>query len=201
MTLAKNRENIYRLLGRLYKKEITPGIATALKSMDFPLESGDEGLKEGYIMLADYLENTDTSSIEELDVDFAKVFLGAGISEGAAAFPYESVYTSRKKSMMQEARDQVMEIYASKGLVKNGESEKLIEDHVSLELDYMAYLCGNGPREEQKSFLENHLLNWVPKLCQDIQKHANTNFYKAVAKITESYLKLDYKILDVMEGE
>jgi len=201
MEIIKNRENLYRLLARLYKKEVDVNLIEAMQKMKFPKETSGEELSEGYKLLIESLENINSDSIDDLDVDYAKVFLGAGISEGTAAFPYESVYTSRKKSMMQEARDQVREIYLSKGLIKTDEEYNYVEDHIALEFEYMAYLCENGNLDEQKNFLKTHLLNWIPKFCEDIEKHANTKFYKAIGKITKGYLKLDSIILESMEVE
>ena len=45
-------------------------------------------------------------------------FLGAGIAEGLVAFPFESVYTSKDRLVMQDAYEQVLRIYRSNGVEK-----------------------------------------------------------------------------------
>lgn len=57
----------------------------------------------------------------------------------SAAYPFESVHTSPKRLMMQEARDEVLAVYRSEGLDKLP-SWKESEDHIALELEFMAVL-------------------------------------------------------------
>lgn len=118
LKLMKNRENLYRFLVRLYKIEIDEPLLTQMKAMSFPVECCQTKLSEGYRILREYLDNCSSDPITDLASDYAKIFLAAGIADGSAAFPYESVYTSRKKIIMQDAYDQVKAIYAAKGLKK-----------------------------------------------------------------------------------
>lgn len=210
LEIVVNRENLYRFLARVYKVEVDQSLLEQIKVINFPVECCEAQLNKGYKILREYLENCSIDSLNDLAVDYAKVFLGAGISEGSAAFPYESVYTSQKKIIMQEARDEVMSIYAAKGLKKNDAKSNFFEDHISLELEFMAFLCHeiqgalDTEKEEeilysvkeQMDFLKQHLLNWVPKFCDDVEKYADTNFYKGIAKITNGYLHLDDTILE-----
>lgn len=52
--------------------------------------------------------------------------------------------------------------------------------------------------EEQREFLNKHLLNWVPEFCLDIKDHADTEFYRMVGQLTTGFLQLDSFILDKM---
>jgi len=54
--------------------------------------------------------------LNDLAVDYARIFLGVGIAEGSAAYPYESVYTSKKRIIMQDTLDQVKAMYVAKGI-------------------------------------------------------------------------------------
>jgi anaerobic sulfite reductase subunit A len=54
---------------------------------------------------------------------------------------------------------------------------------------------------EQKEFLMRHLLNWVPAFCAEVQKCAETNFYKAVAKMTSGFLRMEMAIVDDLVKE
>lgn len=210
LTLMRNRENLYRFLERLYKSEVDEPLFMQMKNMDFPVDCCEIELREGYQMLGKYLDNHGNTALTDLAVDYAQIFLAAGIAEGSAAFPYESVYTSEKKIMMQDARDKVMTIYAARGLKKDEEKLNLFEDHISLELEFMAFLCQEAQEvlniqdeskflpclKEQMNFLSKHLLNWVPSFCSDIEKYADTEFYKGIGKITNGYLHLDNTILE-----
>ncbi len=208
--LMSNRESFYRFLGRLYKVEVDQALLDRMKCLRFPVECGETELAEGYRMLENYLARPEPDALTDLAVDFAKVFLGAGIAdETAVAYPYESVYTSPDRLIMQDARDQVVAAYRSKGLDK-AEALDVPEDHIALELEFMACLCReaqdlvaaddgqpvSGGIKEQRDFLVQHLLNWVPAFCADVQKFAETDFYKAVAKITNGYLNMEQAIIE-----
>lgn len=213
-TLLTNRENLYRFLSRIYITEVDQSLLESLKFMDFPDTCFNAELSDGFRMLEEYLENCGNDPLDDLAVDYAKVFLGAGIAEGTAAFPYESVYTSKKRIMMQDARDEVVAIYATKGLETDDKMMDLPEDHIAVELEFMAFLCREtqfaqdvqndsvvlSRLKEQRDFLHSHLLNWVPAFCLDVEKNANTGFYKGIGKITMGYLNLDGLILQSLIG-
>jgi putative dimethyl sulfoxide reductase chaperone len=113
---------------------------------------------------------------------------------------------------MQEARDQVLAAYRAKGLDK-AETLDYPEDHIALELEFMEHLCKEARlalaaqnrsavavyMQEQKDFLAQHLLNWVPAFCADVEKCATTEFYKAIAKVTNGYLRMEQAILEDLD--
>jgi len=185
-----------------------------MKVMSFPAECGEPELAAGYRNLEGYLRRPGLDPLTDLAVDYAKVFLGAGISDGDVAYPFESVYTSKERLIMQEARDQVLAIYRAKGLDK-AEALDYPEDHLALELEFMERLCRETRQaltaqdwpavsasiQEQKDFLSQHLLNWVPAFCADIEKCAGTEFYKAIGKVTNGYLCMEHAILEDLIAE
>lgn len=212
--LIENRENLYKFLGRIYKVEIDQTLLDQMKEMSFPTECLEDELSKGYAVLENYLRHYGNDPLTDLAVDYARVFLGAGIASAEAAYPYESVYTSPKRLMMQEARDQVLKIYHANGLYTVEEFDEP-EDHLALEFEFMAYLCHvtqealskcDWPAvltslEAQFNFLKKHLLNWVPAFCADIEKYAETDFYQAVAKITNGYLAIECSMIEDIIAE
>jgi len=214
VTLIANRENLYRLLSRFYRIEVDEVFLNQLMSMTFPEECDDADLDEGYKMLNAWLLSPNEDPLTDLAVDYARVFLGAGIFEGPVAYPYESVYTSKERLIMQEARDQVLAIYRAKGLDRIATFE-VPEDHVSIELEFLAHLCresreafvdGDPSRavaalKEQKEFIERHVGKWVPAFCSDIEDCATTDFYLAAAKITRGFLNMEQAIIDELIEE
>lgn len=113
--------------------------------------------------------------------------------------PYESLYNyplGDRPRLRGRAAEKVQEIYRSAGLVIDEEID-LIPDHLSVELLFMSYLIERGLLDEQKSFLEEHLLQWVPAFCDEIKKHARTTFYREVADMLKELLSSDH---DEFEG-
>ena len=51
-----------------------------------------------YRMICGYLSQADGTVLTELAVDYVRAFIGSGNDGFSAAYPYESVYTSPKRS-------------------------------------------------------------------------------------------------------
>ena len=208
-TLMRNRESLYRFFARLFQKEIDEEFYEQLKQVRFPVNREETALTElqdALLRLNEYFTYDAGETLEDFAVDYAKTFLGAGSAQTAAAFPYESVYTSPKRIMMQDAWVQVSEIFREKGIERDEKQCDLLEDHIAMELEYMAWLCDETAQQtetlfglqEQKEFLNRHLLNWVPEFCLDIKYYADTEFYRMVGQLTTGFLQFDSYVLDSM---
>lgn len=207
--LNEQRAATYGLLSRLYRVEVDQPLLDELRSMRFPAKTGNENVDEGYRLLATYLSNTWDNSVTDLAIDYVRVFIGHGIDAFSAAYPFESVYTSEKRLLMQDARDEVLAIYRSAGLDKKN-SWKEGEDHVALELEFEQVLANRtadalrkGDEEEaaallttQRNFLEDHLLSWVPMMTADMKRFAKTDLYQGLAYLTDGFLNTDKAFLD-----
>lgn len=207
--LFSNREQMYLFLARLYRVEVDQTLLDQMAQMDFSIESDQPGITEGYRMIGSFLARRSPDMLTDLAVDYASVFIGAGKTEGNAAYPYESVYTSPDRLIMQEARDQVLKAYRAEGLDRSDTFDDP-EDHIALEFEYMAHLCQKthaalleeaGPAAadylaKQKNFLERHLLNWIPSFCADVVRIAETEFYQGAARITRGYLEMEQPLIE-----
>ncbi len=210
--LMENREYMYRLLGRIYKEEVDQDLYNQLASLHFASGCQEEILSQGYQEFEAFFKKSYLDVMTDLSVDFARVFLGAGVVDGVSAFPYESVYTSPERLVMQDARDAVVAFYRAYGLDKD-ENLNIPEDQLGLELEFMGHLCyeckealkkedyatAEALLKAQERFLKNHLLNWIPAFCADIHACSESDFYKAVAKITQGYLTLEEEILQYLD--
>jgi len=45
--------------------------------------------------------------------------------------------------------------------------------------------------EVERKFLEEHLVEWVPKFCSTIRELGGEKFYRGVAELTEAFLRED----------
>ena len=214
--VMESRANMYNLLAKVFITEVTADTLKELRAMRFPQNTGNADIDAAYLELYKFLRRPAESVLDDLAVDFARAFLGAGDMEARAAYPFESVYTSPRGLLMQDARDHVLAIYKSEGLERvlksiNNEGE----DHVSLELLFMremAIRTGgelNAGNEEQavsnlltqRNFLNDHLLNWVPKWVADVPKYTKMAFYPAFARLMEAFLLEERALLAELVGE
>ena len=200
------RKGFYEFLASVYKLELTDQQIETLAGRAFPLD--DEFVGAGYAQVKEYLRHRDSGTRQELAVDYARVFLCAGMYEQITAPPYESVYTSEEHLLMQDARDAVLARYRSEGLDLPADNTTP-EDHLSFEFQFMAKLveraqeasdAGDSARfaelsAKQRAFFDEHLANWVPRLCADVRAHAKTGFYRGIADVTEGFLKLEDQLI------
>ncbi len=215
LLLLEQRSNSLAFLSRLYLKEVDEGLLYELHDMVYPAETEDEALDTGYRLFATYLSNLWAESLTELAIDYARSFLGNSVDAFGAAYPYESVYTSEKRLMMQAARDEVLAIYRSCGFTKRDDWTEG-EDHLALELEFMRALndraieaLKHGNEKElvhllatQRNFMEAHIVSWVPMMTADLKRYAQTKFYQGVAFITEGFLRTDFALLnDLLSDE
>lgn len=211
-SFCESRGGVYALLSRCFEKELDAAFIEALQA-EGAFESDDATLTERFTALRDNLTTCDEAALEELAVVFNRVFFGMGPRTAQKAFPYESVYTSEKGLMMQDAFSEVKKFYRTAGFEKAaGFTEP--EDHLAIELAFMARLAdqaaaalreGNEEAAEQliakqQEFLHTHLLNWTSPFFTEVRSAAEGGFYADLASFAEAYLRADAEALtEVLE--
>lgn len=206
--LMNARARSYGMLARLFREEVDLPTLRELQKMRFPQATGNAAADEGYHQLYDYLKRAWDDSVTELAIDYVSAFIGHGVNGYSAAYPYESVYTSERRLLMQEARAEVLATLRENELktrqLERGRGPHRAGARVS---------CAAGParrrgavRQTPRSeaiaylrtsydFLENHLLNWVPMLVADMRMHARTLFYQGLGQLTLGSLQEDEAVL------
>ena len=208
--LMGQRATVYHFLAMLYKEEVSPAMLKKLSLLKGSLKGEPAAeLATNFNDLLKSLTEIDMGnrkpSKEEMDQDYANLFLGTGPHP---AFPYESVYLSPNRCLMDEPYDQVIKEYRAYG-VRKATNFKEPEDHLAVELAFMARLCedtatafgqadlskGTELLPAQRRFLEAHLLSWVPAFTEDVLRGARTEVYQNVAKFTRAFISFDHQLL------
>jgi len=204
--LDEARQGFYRFLASIYKYELSPDQIERMAHQHYPTD--DPYLGTGYARIAEYLRHRDSGTRQELAVDYARVFLNAGQYTKTMAPPFESVFTSADRLLMQDARDGVLGHYRAEGLDLPSDNT-IPEDHLSFELEFMAELIGRAVVardagddtryddlcEKQRAFFDQHLMNWVPSFCDDVEKMAETDFYRGIAQITRGFIVMEDEMI------
>jgi TorA maturation chaperone TorD len=132
---------------------------------------------------------------EELLWEYTRLFVGP---YRLPCPPWESLYTSSKRLLMQEAHDTVKAVYAEAG-VELGDPN-ILADHVGAELNFLAILLERTDRgaagehasqQRAEKFLDEHLRNWIPRFTADLEDAAGSALYRALARTTRR-LVLDF---------
>lgn len=213
VALMDMRASTYGVLARLFRAEVDSKMLEELQGMRFPTATGSTKVDEGYHLLYEYLKNAWEDSVTELAVDFVRTFVGHGVNGYSAAYPFESVYTSERRLMMQEARAEVLQTFQQNSLKRGSWTEG--EDHIALELEFMqrmsmrsadALRVGDEAAaidmlRTQQTFTRDHLLNWLPLLTNDMRLFARTMFYQGLAQLAMGYVEEDSAMLgELLDG-
>lgn len=211
-----SRKNVYELLARCFEREIDQAFADRVAA-SFAFESEDANLVQGVQALKSYLGGIDEQGIEQLAVWFDRIFFGMGPLSASHAFPYESVYTSQRGLLMQEAYAATRRAYREQGMRKSDTFAEP-DDHIAVQLSFMAALCTRALEaledcnEElvvaackvQRDFLNTHILNWIDRFAADVRAAAKGQeglaggFYANVAQLAACFAVLDAALLDEM---
>ena len=210
--LMDSRANVYRVLSRCFREEVDATFAAEFAG-DFDFNSEDGALAASVAALKEALRGIDENGIEQLAVTFDRVFFGMGPLNARHAFPYESVYTSDKGIMMQDAYAQVVRTYREQQLAKDSSFTEP-EDHIAVELAFMATLADRTSAflregaedaatetvQQQLKFAQNHLLNWIDRFTVDLKAAAEGTFYADLAEFVDGFVMADAQLLEEMLG-
>ena len=211
IAINEGRAKTYGLLARLYREECTQELIDELYGLKWRVSTGNAALDRGHKLVATWLSGLWENSKTELAADYMRTFFGHGYSGHAAAYPFESVYASEKRLLMQGARDEILALYRAAGLDKQ-ESWKEGEDHIALELEYMQVLIDRtvtALREDrgedaynlvkcQYNFMEDHLGAWAPLLTEQMRDFTKTAFYEGLSYMTDGFLQVDTELMEDM---
>ena len=203
------RARTYGLLARIFRVEVDGKFLEELRHLKFPASTGNEHVDYGYRTMYNYLKGTWEDTLLDLARDYARTFIGHGNNGRSAAYPFESVHTSEKRLLMQDARDEVLAIYRA-NLLKKGEEWNDCEDHIALELEFMqvmsertAKALKEGKEDEavemlktQRAFVGQHLANWVPMFVSDIKYFSQTDLYIGAGELLLGFVQTEVEALD-----
>lgn len=203
----ETRAAFCRFLASLYLYELTDEQIEAFAHIEI---AGDgTAIDEGLRAIKEYLRHRHGGTRQELAVDYARVFLGAGSYDRILAPPYESVFTSEERILMQDARDGAVTYYRRGGLDLPADNTTP-EDHLGFELQFAAVLADRANEALDgddsvsladavslaRSFFVHHQQNWLPALCEAVDEFAETDFYRGVAQMTRGYVESEAAFFD-----
>ena len=209
--VADARRMAYMFFADVFSTEVTEDFVANMASFE-----AVEGSK-----LAEFVKSLEESDFVRITQDLRSEFCALFLNMSAhPVFTSESVYLSGNHVIMQEQRNQVLDIYRFYNLAVDKDSFDWPEDHISMEMLFMAHLCeleselchmasvASAEDESisidsrlasivsaQKAFFEDHLDRWAPMFADELSQYAGTLFYKGVAEYLEEFLDGERKHL------
>ena len=156
-----------------------------LEGLPFKVNFGD-GLTGGIPSTSLSLEEFESEYVSTFDINPSRPL-------------YETAY-SREDMCARDIYEDLLRFYDYFD-IKLSEQEKDYPDHLTVELEFMAFLSkkegdatGSGVspdpyRLAQLDFIERHLDKWVYKLDEKIQTKVNDPFYKGVSAFMKGFIK------------
>jgi TorA maturation chaperone TorD len=208
---------MYQLLSSLYMQSPDPdflkslsGWVASLDRTSGPTQFLSPQIKQGLDGLDSFFrkigDDSWTQSVEAISVEFTRLFRGVK-RQYSPPPPYESLYLEDSGRVFGDTTFTVHQQYRRFGLDLVTELSSEPPDHISFELDFMRLLCHQESeawakdnqdevlrlRLAEREFLSQHLILWLPGLCDQIRKHDRLGLFRALADLTEGWVNFDYQ--------
>jgi TorA maturation chaperone TorD len=190
------RADLARLLAACY---YLPGPEFAEEGLFDSLVSAASGVGPELASLARRLGQAFAASdLQALQVDYTRLFLGPA---GAPARPYGSVWLDSRQSLMLDSTQAVLDLYAEADF-EIAEDFRDLPDHITAEMEFL-YLLFFREAEAiragepaaaaravslRRRFLAEHLGRWVEPFAAAQIGHAETDFFRTLATLTERFV-------------
>lgn len=209
--VADARRMAYMFFADVFSTEVTKDFIAGMASF-----GAVEGSK-----LSEFVTMIGESDLDQATQDVRSEFCALFLNMSAhPVFTSESVYLSGNHMIMQEQRNQVLEVYNAHHLSVDKESFDWPEDHISMEMLFMAHLCQlesdscrslmeeagddlalaasrlDSAAAAQKAFFTEHLDQWVPMFVEELSRYAETLFYQGVAEYLGEFLDGERELLN-----
>ncbi len=204
---------LFGLLGKILYGELDKAWLEALIADDVfgeaPFGEEQSDIQNGIELLrcwsVDHRHGISDEEFKALQNDHLRLFVGL---DRVLAPVWESVYFNANRLVFQQQTLQVRAWYARFGM----QIERLNQepdDHIGLELSFVAHLTSRAldaldePSafdellQAQRDFLSEHLLRWGLTWSKLVGQHAQTDFYRGVARLTRGALWAAAELLQI----
>ncbi|MCP4194074.1 MAG: hypothetical protein GY768_25985 [Planctomycetaceae bacterium] len=182
---ASARSNTYRLLARLWQRELDAKLLEVLQ---------DPSLSESFLAAGGVLPTNDADTVEQLAIDFCQLFVGPKNHLP----PYQSVWESGQ--LDGEATVSMRQFCEVVHFEPADPASGMLLDHLGVQLDVMAHILQLVAESEGESlehlldigrcYAVRHLL-WPGELLTASASRATTDFYRCLPTLTRQFLELE----------
>lgn len=202
---AVARSHIFRFLSHLFlypEEKTLAGLNWEEGEEAVAILGNPNGLKEAF-------ESLRSSLKEPVDIqsEYVRIF---GHTLGDICPPYET--QNGGTHIFQQAQDlgDIAGFYRAFGLEVSDQTKERL-DHISIELEFMAFLAYKRAyalasdekenaevcREAQRKFMNDHLGRWAPDFTRRLEFEAKDGFYERLAVLTERFLTFEVEAFGV----
>ena len=200
--ISRQRSSVYGLLALLYRHEPDEDLVRSLRQPEILRGLEEAGLTLNVNELCD---GSIEAVIQRLETEYTRLFVGPG----KHVVLNESVHLESEGLFWGDSTVSVKDFIESMGLNLNVEWGGL-PDHISIELELMQHLTNHEAElwiendldsvrrciGTEREFMQKHLLQWVPRLCDMILDQNPLSFYCEVSQFTKNLVTFDSKFIN-----
>ena len=212
--LARLRRGCYRLFAALF---LYPQ-RDRLNALVLAAEEFEKNEREGLTAFAFWIPWRRLSSAlcglaggDPSDVEGRYFELFESRPGNARCRPYESSYVDPHGKSGGRIAAQLRREYALAG-VKLSESTRELPDHIAVELEFLAFLCGREAKawedealedgilalKRARAFLREHISRWLPRFATEVSAADEGGAYALGAKAVNAFVHYDQDVLDLL---
>lgn len=212
----RTRIALYSFLSRAFRKEVDDQFLQMIRAMSDTIrilasQQEEEEFSQASSELAKFsrqVEEASGKARDDLLIDLAAEYAGLFLNAGPKpVFLVESVYLTQDHLLYGKPYFAVLDAYRVLGFDKVKDFKEP-EDHVAVELEFMAHLCNfalraleeanleyaKGYLKNQEEFLTDHLSKWVPELAHGLKETSSTTFYRAMAYLLNGFIRMEKEL-------
>lgn len=127
------------------------------------------------------MDPDESKLLEDLAADFAAIYLTYRLR----ASPSESPWLDEDNLQRQEPMFEIRRLYQKHGYQATDWRERP-DDHLVLQLQFAAFLLDDQSHQAEviRSFLSEHLMQWLDPFCTRVAERCATPFYRGLALLT-----------------
>ncbi len=125
----------------------------------------------------------DEKVLEDLQVEYTRLFINA--VPQVPAPPFGSVYLESGRSLYGKTTEKVRDFYREQGF--DLADPAAVPDEISLELEFLGRLAGQGRYEEEGQFLSEFFRPWFVRFRDIVVAEAGHPFYVALVKLIDFF--------------
>lgn len=212
LSILESRRFVYQLLQQVFESSLDKELL--LKGKDqLPFEFLSE-LSEGGSNLSLFFSSIDATNVDQLakqeGEEFQRLFVGPN---ELPVHPWESVYRGKERMLFDETTflfRNKLHAFGLKYVKENNEPE----DHISIQLSFMAYLIERQIEalqandetafmkliDSQYAVLDEHLTQWVYEFTTGLLDATKSLLYQGAAQLLRDFIKEDATYVTEVKG-
>ncbi len=181
-----------------------------LERLDAEVAAKLDGLRSGLTIPVEGSIRDDVALLTSLCAAYVRLF---GHAVRSKCPPYELEYG--RSEIIQQAAElaDIAGFYAAFGLEMNEASFERV-DHVAAECEFMSVLCAKEARaiatddgsllescvDGERSFLRDHLAQWLPAFAHRVREADGDGFYAALAAFSTHWINHECRHFEIAQG-